>query len=124
VIDAEEEANWLVRMRRPMRVVDGPLLIAGGCDPDAYASWFERDEPCRYEVADEVHRFEVPPGDYLLEIFVMPDALVACVGRASRLHKCTTPRSGGCSPSDWLSCCCQPWASSPQICSGSISSKD
>lgn len=55
--DAEQN-EWISRVRWPLKLNCGKLLISGGFDPDSIAGL----------VDDESSFFEVPPGDYVVEI--------------------------------------------------------
>ncbi len=54
-----EETEWIARVRWPLHVPCGKLLISGGFDPDTIS----------YLVEDESSFVEVPPGDYVVEVF-------------------------------------------------------
>jgi hypothetical protein len=57
-LSAEEEDQWISRVRAPLKIPCGRLLVCGGFDPDTIADLQE----------DEASFVEVPPGDYVIEV--------------------------------------------------------
>lgn len=61
-----EEEEWIARIRWPLVVSGGKLLICSGYDPDLLASWREKD----VEVVGEcVREVAVPDGKYLASVY-------------------------------------------------------
>lgn len=74
----EEEASWLLHLRRPLAVPDGKLLIAGHCDPrscwqsehDKQLAWVPRGYV-------SMRGLDIEPGSYRLDLWVMAAACIA-----------------------------------------------
>jgi len=66
-LTAEEEAQWLGRVRWTIDAPDGRILVAGGFDPDVLADWLEKDGPEAdgYGVAV----VKVPPGTWRADLY-------------------------------------------------------
>lgn len=60
-----EQTEWISRVRWPLRVKCGKLLISGGFDPDTIADLAE----------DESSFIAVPPGDYVAEVLTYLDTM-------------------------------------------------
>lgn len=56
--DAEQQ-EWISRIRWPLRVKCGRILISGGYDPDTIAELAE----------DDSSFFEIPAGDYVVDVY-------------------------------------------------------
>ena len=68
-----EQTEWISRVRWPLRVKCGKLLISGGFDPDTIADLAE----------DESSFIAVPPGDYVAEILTYLDTMNGRVFRGN-----------------------------------------
>jgi|GEM_PF-6509727 len=66
-----EQREWISRVRWPLRVKCGKLLISGGYDPDVIAELEE----------DEESFIMVPAGDYVVEVFTYLDTMSGRVHR-------------------------------------------
>lgn len=68
--EAEQE-EWISRVRWPLKVKCGKLLVSGGFDPDTIADLAE----------DESSFISVPPGDYVVEVYTYLDTMSGRVHR-------------------------------------------
>jgi hypothetical protein len=64
-LSAAEEAEWIARVRRRLKIPCGRLILAGGFDPDCLAEARDSD----WADGGLVRVVEVPPGEYLVDVY-------------------------------------------------------